>query len=64
MMHECLGMTLDFLVDGKVKAIMKDHLKEMIVEPPEDMAGEAGTPAALHLFDVNDKAEKLDKENA
>ena len=62
--RECLGMTLDFSVEGKVQAIMKDCLKEMIDELPEDMAGEAATPAALHLLQVSDKAEKLDKEKA
>jgi hypothetical protein len=32
---------------------MKDYIKEIISETPSDMDGEAPTPAASHLFDVN-----------
>ena len=59
--HEYLGMTLDYTEDGKVKIIMKDYIKNMLAELPDDMSGESATPAALHLFTVNEKAEKLDE---
>jgi hypothetical protein len=58
--HEYLGMTIDFLVPGKVRFSMIDYVKNMLDALPEDMSGEAPTPALLHLFDVNDTAEKLD----
>jgi hypothetical protein len=59
--HEYLGMTLDYTEDGKVKIIMKDYITNMLAELPDDMSGESATPAALHLFTVNEKAEKLDE---
>jgi hypothetical protein len=31
---------------------------------PEDMSGKAATPAANHLFEVNEDADKLDEEPA
>ncbi len=61
--HDHLGMTLDFGVDGKVKIYMKDHIKKMLEEFPHkdevDNLKKVSTPAAEHLFNVNDKAEKL-----
>ena len=39
---------------------MVDYIKEMLEELPEDMSGTAPTtPAASHLFDVNEAAETL-----
>jgi hypothetical protein len=54
-MHDCLGMTLDCTEDGKAKIAMKDHIEEMLAETPDDMDGEAGTPALLHLFTTRDE---------
>jgi hypothetical protein len=48
--HDHLGMILDHTEDGKAKLAMKDHIEEMLAETPDDMDGEAGTPASLHLF--------------
>jgi hypothetical protein len=62
--HEYLGMTLDYSESGKVKVIMKDYIKDMLEEVPADMDGEAATPAGLHLFTVNKKAELLDEPTA
>ena len=36
----------------------------MLEECPNDFDGESATPAAKHLFEVNDKAEKLDEKRA
>jgi hypothetical protein len=36
----------------------------MLHEIPADMGGEAATPAANHLFVVNEDGEKLDEETA
>jgi hypothetical protein len=47
--HDHLGMTLDYAKDSKVKIAMKDYIEEMLAETPDDMDGEAGTPASLHL---------------
>jgi hypothetical protein len=53
--HDCLGMTLDHTEDGKVKIAMKDCIEAMLAETPDDMDGEAGTPASLHLFAARDE---------
>jgi len=63
--HEHLGMTLDCRVKGKVKMLMKECIKEMLEGLPEDMRGEAATPAASHLFKVNDNnPQPLNEERA
>jgi hypothetical protein len=52
-LHYYLGMTLDFSSEGKVKITMVDYIQNMLDKLPSDMDGEAATPAANHLFDVN-----------
>ena len=58
--HEYLGMTIDYSVPGKVKFSMIDYIKNMLDALPKGMEGEAATPASLHLFNVNEEADKLD----
>jgi hypothetical protein len=61
-MHKYLYTTIDYSEKGKVKfSMLVDYVKGMLEGLPEDMAGVAVMPASLHLFDVNDDAEKLDK---
>ena len=60
--HEYLGMTIDFSVQGKVKFTMIDYIENMITELPANMSGTVRSPASSHLFDVNDDAEKLSTE--
>ena len=63
--HDYLGMVLDYSVPGKVKIIMSDYIKGILDEVPSDMNGEAPTPAANHLFDVNNENPALlDREKA
>jgi hypothetical protein len=64
LVHEYLGMTIDFSEDGKVKFIMNDYVENLLDEIPEDMPGHAATPAANHLFRINDKAEKLNEKDS
>jgi hypothetical protein len=52
----------DYNIDGKVQITMKEYIQEMLDEVPDDMAGEAATPAANHLFEVNNKPKLLDEE--
>ena len=47
-------MTLDYSEDDTVKIKMLDYVQKMLDGLPEDFAGEAITPAAPHLFDVNE----------
>jgi hypothetical protein len=60
--HEYLGMTLDYSEAGKVKIKMIDYVEKMLAELPEDMMGEAPTPAANHLFAVDDSKEKVSEK--
>jgi hypothetical protein len=63
--HDYLGMVIDYNVDGKVQIKMIDYIKEMLDELPKDMAGEAATPAANHLFTINeDPVLVLDKDTS
>ena len=61
--HEYLGTTIDYSFQGKVKFIMTNFEDGIIAEtPPELLKVEVQTPAALHLFEVNQEGEKLEKE--
>jgi hypothetical protein len=62
--HDYLGMTIDYSEAGKVKFIQKDYVEGILDEAPTDFDGTATSPAANHLFKVNDDAEKLDDEQA
>jgi hypothetical protein len=53
--HEYLGMTFDYRKKGKVIISMKEYIAAMIDELPSSMRGRAVTPAANHLFNVNEK---------
>jgi hypothetical protein len=57
--HDYLGMTLDFSKKGKVKFTMIDYIKGILEDLPEDMDGEAATPAASHLFDVHEASSDM-----
>jgi hypothetical protein len=62
--HDYLGMTLEFSVEGKVKVIMKDYIQDMLDELPSDMDGESVTPAGEHLFTANENPVPLDEATA
>ena len=63
--HEYLGMTLDFSKPGDVVLTMHEYVNSIIAEAPEDLLkGAPATPAAAHLFEVNDDCEKLSTEQA
>ena len=52
------------MAKGKVKILMYDYIDKMLTELPSDMNGVSTTPAALHLFNMDDGAQKLDKDRA
>jgi hypothetical protein len=62
--HDYLGMTLDFSEQGKVKVKMLDYVEKMLKDLPDEMAGEAPTPAANHLFAVDDNQTKVSEIKA
>ena len=57
--HDYLGMTLDFHTKGEVQISMEDYVDVMLQDAPEEMKGTATTPAASHLFKVNDQNPRL-----
>ena len=57
-------MELDFTNEGKVVITMINYIEEMLEELPDDMAGTVATPAANHLFDVQENGTKLDKQQS
>jgi hypothetical protein len=63
---EHLGMTLDFAVPGEVKITMIPHVKEIIklFAEHDKSLSHANTPAAEHLFKVNEDAVRLDEREA
>jgi len=63
--HEYLGMWLDYSTPGKVKIDMKDYVEKMINEFSYELPERnVNSPAAKHLFDVQENARKLDKAMA
>jgi hypothetical protein len=62
--HDYLGMTLDYSEAGKVKIKMIDYGDKMLADLPDEMNGEAPSPAANHLFTVDDSQEKVSEEKA
>ena len=57
--HEYLGMTLDFRTKGEVQISMEHYIDVMLQDAPEEMKGSATTPAASHLFKVNNQNPQL-----
>jgi hypothetical protein len=63
--HNYLGMTLDFSALGQVTVTMIDYIMNICMDLPKDMIGSAATPAANHLFQIdNENAAPLDKDHA
>jgi len=64
MVHDYLGMTINYSEDRKVKFMMADYVEGILDEAPSDMDGTAVTPAANHLLSINKDVEKLDNDRA
>ena len=59
--HNYCGMTLIF-ENKSVNVDMSEYLKDTVNEFPEDCNKIVTTPAAVNLFEINEKQEKLDNE--
>ena len=59
--HTYVGIDVEYMDSGEVKISMVDYLKEALLAFPEDCNKKVHTPAAEHLFSVNDDCEKLDE---
>ena len=55
-------MKIDYLRKGKVTFSMESYIKQILEEAPYNMEGIAKTPAACHLFNVNDGARSYKKK--
>ena len=65
LVQEYLGMTIDYTVKGKVSFSMSQYIEDLLLECPESiMKGTSATPAANHLFQTNENAEKLSAMDA
>jgi hypothetical protein len=62
--HDYLGMVIDFSEDGKVQIKMVDYITYMLDELPDNKTGEAASPAANHLFMINEEPVLLNEENS
>ena len=57
-----VGMVLDYSKPGKLIVDMRDYVKKMLEEFKYDIKKLAKTPAANHLFKVDDNCEKLNNK--
>ena len=63
--QEYLGMTIDYTLKGKVSFRMPQYIEDLLQECLESiMKGTSTTPAANHLFQTNENAEKLSTMDA
>lgn len=60
--HDYLGMDIEYKGNKEVEVCMKRYLEEVLDEFSVEVTGEAATPAALHLFQVNPEGKKIDEE--
>ena len=62
--HTFVGMDITFLDNGTVKIMMDDYIRECIDVYGEHKLKDRKTPGGSDLFEVDDKAEGLNKENS
>ena len=62
--YEFVGMVLDYSKPGKLIVDMKEYVTKMTDDFEYDIAKVAKTPAADHLFKVNEQTGKLNKQMA
>ena len=60
--HDYLGMTLDYNIDGKLQIAMFEYIAKIIEEFPMELDEKPTSPAANHLFEVDDNGIKLKPE--
>ena len=62
--HDYQGMTIIFSEKGKVVFTMFKYIQEIIDESPEEFVGKAETPAATHLFEVDDEKKPIKEKKS
>jgi hypothetical protein len=64
MIHDYLGITIDYSEKGKVRFTMYDYLEDILDEMPDDMNGTAPTPASDNMFDVDEESPTLNEKES
>jgi hypothetical protein len=59
--HDYLGITIDYSEKGKVMFTMYDYLEDILDEMPDDMNGSAPTPASDNMIDVDEESPSLNE---
>jgi len=57
-------MNIDYMVKFKVKISMYEYIEKMLIELTSDINRVSKIPATSHSFNINDSADKLDKDRA
>ena len=60
--HDYLGMTLDYNIEGKLQITMFGYIAKIIEEFSMELDGEPTSLAANHIFEVDDNGIKLKPE--
>ena len=61
--HSYVGMDITYTQAGEAQIIMKQYLEEAIEAFPEDCSTPVLSPAAPHLFEVNDECKRLSEDH-
>jgi hypothetical protein len=63
LIHDYLGITINFNERNKVKFTMFDYLEDILSEMPSDMEGIARTPAQDDLFTIDELSPLLNERD-
>jgi hypothetical protein len=64
LIHDYLGITIDYSDKDKVKFTMYDYLEDILDEMPKDMNGTAPSPASDNMFEVDDGSPLLNEKES
>jgi hypothetical protein len=62
--HNYLGMTFDYSFDNKVRINMNQYFLKVIKEFTQEILGMCATPAADHLYKIQENVKKLNEKLA
>jgi hypothetical protein len=64
MIHDYIGITIDYSEKGKDRFTMYDYLEDILDKMPDDMNGAAPTPASDNMFDVDEDSPALNEKES
>ena len=62
--HDYLGINIDYTRKDYVKFTMYNFIEDVLKEAVEDMNSTAVTPASNNMFEIDNKSDPLDHDNA